>query len=94
MAHLLSWPRSDPAENLDYSIDWSSWLAKGDSLISSNWNAPSDITLSFPSMSDNKTIVWLAGGVEGQNYEIINTVSTSQGRTGVKTINLPVGKHS
>jgi hypothetical protein len=56
----------DPDAVLDYSVDWSKWLA-GDQIEASAWSV-SDPALK--PADDTNTItratVWLAGGVAGQ----------------------------
>lgn len=65
---------------LDYVEDWSGWLAPGDSIQSSEWIAPSDLTLDASSAADSAT-VFISGGTEGLTYRIVNRIVTAQGRT-------------
>ena len=58
----------DPDAVLDYSVDWSKWLA-GDQIQTSSWSV-SDPALEAADDSNTTTraVVWLAGGVAGQSY--------------------------
>jgi hypothetical protein len=73
----------DPGNVLDYSWDWSLWLASGDTIQTSTWTVPIGITQTTPnpSISGNVTTIWLTGGTVGQTYTVTNKVVTSQGRT-------------
>ena len=71
----------DPDAVLDYSVEWSKWLA-GDQLQTSAWFV-SDPALQAANDSNTttRTTAWLAGGVAGQSYTVTNRITTSGGRT-------------
>ena len=71
----------DPDAVLDYSIEWSKWLA-GDQIQTSAWSV-SDPALEAADDSNTatRTTVWLSGGVAGQSYTVTNRITTSGGRT-------------
>ncbi|HZT32755.1 MAG TPA: hypothetical protein VFA33_22900 [Bryobacteraceae bacterium] len=71
----------DPDAVLDYSVDWSKWLA-GDQIQTSAWSV-SDTALQATDESNTltRTTVWLSGGVAGQPYTVTNRITTSSGRT-------------
>lgn len=71
----------DPDAVLDYSIEWSKWLA-GDQIQTSAWSV-SDPGLEAAGDSNTPTraTVWLSGGVAGQSYSVTNRITTSGGRT-------------
>jgi hypothetical protein len=75
----------DPANILDYSWDWSIWLAPGDSIATSEFLVPAGLTQATPdpSISGTTTTVWLTGGVPGQLYTVTNRITTIEGRTKV-----------
>jgi hypothetical protein len=80
----------DPDAVLDYSVDWSKWLA-GDQIETSTWFV-SDPALQ-PADDSNTTTratVWLAGGVAGQSYTVTNRITTSGGRTDERSLVLQV----
>lgn len=74
---MLTWPKKDPNEVLDYQLDWadedSPRLEEGESF------APSGLTT-----------VWLSGGTAGEKCVILNRVTTSEGRTYDQSVNLRI----
>ncbi len=68
-----------PSAVLDYSFDWSDWLA-GDTITSSSWTTPPGLTLEDASHTDTVTIAWISGGAEGTDYTIANHIVTAGGR--------------
>jgi hypothetical protein len=88
----LQWPIHDPRDSKDYSIDWSRWLAPGESIISSSWVAPAGLVISVTTFTNTLTTVWLSGGGQsGVIADIQNTITTNQNRVAVKTVALPLG---
>lgn len=87
---ILEWPAKDPAAIKDYGLDWTDWLA-GDELTTSTWESEDDdLELSDDTLTTTTATVFIAGGQAGQNYTVINTVTTDGGRTDVRRILLPV----
>lgn len=79
----------DPAETLDHTLDWSDWLATGDTISESTWSispAGPDITTTPPANTGTTATVWLAGVVFGQLYTLANQVTTAAGRVGERSI--------
>jgi len=73
-------PPKGAADVLDYSIDWSKWLA-GDTIDTSTWTYASGITGGAESKTSTVVTTWLAGGTAGQTYAILNKITTAGGRT-------------
>ena len=72
----------DPSAVLDFSIDWSGWLASGDSISTSTWSVATGITDDGGSTNvAGVTTVWLSGGTAGSAYDVTNTIVTADGRT-------------
>lgn len=81
-----------PAENLDYDIDFSEFLSSGDTLQSTGEPPapnPLNVTVSPTGIvvgstfvtNDGKTIKqWLSGGTNGVKYKITLTATTNGGR--------------
>lgn len=69
----------DPEAVLDYSIDWSRWLA-GDQIVTSTWTVDGLEKVS-DTQTATKTTVWLRGGTAGESYTVTNRITTSGGRT-------------
>jgi hypothetical protein len=70
----------DPDAVLDYSIDWSRWLA-GDQVATSSWTLPDGLEKVSDAQTSTKTTVWLRGGTIGESYTVTNRITTSGGRT-------------
>lgn len=73
----------DPDAKLDYTVDWSDWLAAGDEIATSSWIIPAGLTQASPSPSHDgsKATVWISGGTAGQVYIVTNRITTTGGRT-------------
>jgi hypothetical protein len=70
----------DPNAVLDYTIDWTRWLA-GDQIAASEWLVPTGITKVADSKTASSATVWLSGGTAGQSYTVTNRITTTGGRT-------------
>ena len=96
----------DPGETESYKRDWkfrdeasrtaggagNGWLDPGETITNSTWSVPAGITQTTPtpSQSDGLATIWLLGGTDGQDYRIVNTVTTSTGRVGKRSITVQV----
>ena len=81
----------DPDAVLDYSVDWSLWLA-GDEIFTSEWLLEEGalIEKATDSNTTNKATVWLRGGQAGTTYLVTNRIVTVGGRTDDRTISVKV----
>ncbi len=70
----------DPNAVLDYSINWTRWLA-GDQIAASEWIVPSGLTKMADPKTATSATVWLSGGTAGQSYIVTNRITTAAGRT-------------
>lgn len=85
----------DPEAVLDYGIDWRDpekgpWLAAGEDIVSSTWIVPAGITKNSDGHNGSVTTIWLSGGTLGQAYALTNRITTNQGRTDDRTIEVVV----
>jgi hypothetical protein len=80
----------DPNAVLDYQFDWSDWLADGDTLSASTWTPASGITVDSSARTTTTATVWLSGGTAGQVYEVVNHVTTVDGRQDDRTLRVRV----
>ena len=65
-------------EDLVYGFDWSEWLAStGDTIQTSTWVVPTDLTASAEQNTTTLTTVKLAGGVVGETYIVTNIIVTA-----------------
>ncbi len=79
-------------EKLDYIIDWSDWLAVGETISASAWIVDTGVTDSDDSNTTTTATVFIAGGTETEAYKLTNTITTSNAvaRTGVREITLSI----
>lgn len=81
----------DPDAVLDYSEDWTNYLAPGETINTSTWaieggdtNPPVTTALAIsgtPSLVGNIATAFVSGGTKGQVYTLRNRIVTNQGRT-------------
>jgi len=80
-----------PAETLDYDIDFSDFLSDGDALaVTGNPSVPSPINVTVaplgltlgPTFAIGTTVIkqWISGGVNGVKYKVTITATTNGGR--------------
>lgn len=100
----MSTPIKDPEAVLDYMVDWGSealparkrWLKDGDQIATSSWRIDPDVgddQLSMTTGGDHTeatTTVWLEGGTNGVDYDLINRITTTQGRSDERTFTILV----
>ena len=84
----------DPAADLDYQIDWTSWLGT-DQITASTWTAPAGCGLTLRAASiDNtgkKATVWLSGGnVSPAPFAVVNHITTAASRQDERSIMITV----
>jgi hypothetical protein len=85
----MNWPAKDPDANLDYSLDWTAWLA-GDTIAASSWVIPDGLEAGTMTNNDTVATIWLSGGAPGSTYKITNQITTAAGRTDERTVTLRV----
>lgn len=89
------WPSKDPDEVLDYEVDWQDattpTLEAGETLSTSVFSVVTG-TVVIDSQSNTTTVatVWLSGGTNGEDCELLNRVTTSAGRTYDQSIKLRI----
>ena len=64
-----------PEGILDYSIDYSNWLATDAEIVSSVWTLDPPLTQEAVAFSATQTSVFIGGGEDGQTYCATNTVT-------------------
>jgi hypothetical protein len=86
----------DSEATLDYILDWSQWLSKGDTISLSNWSVTVDsgdsnpVTIEQQTFSTKQSVVWVSGGNSERHYKLINTITTMQGRTDQRSLFLSI----
>ena len=80
----LRWPDKDPADVLDYALDWSDQLAltgPADAISSATWTVPAGLTAGVESVLGGVATIWLSGGVAVTDYTITCRIVTAGART-------------
>lgn len=79
--------QKQPADQLDYDLDFSDWLTGSDSITGvvatvNEQEVPSEDDLIVVSAGVHEQIakIWLGKGVSGVTYKITATVTTNEGR--------------
>ena len=84
------WSPKDPDEILDYNIDWSPRLTTPDTIASSEWFVPDGLVNENDGMEAATTTIWLSSGTLNDKYEILNRITTLEGRTMDQTVTLQI----
>lgn len=72
--------KQQPAETLDYDIDFSDWLPDADTIVSATVAiSPAGLSSSFAIQSP-RVKVWCWGGTNGTTYKITVTATTNDFR--------------
>lgn len=82
----------DPDAVLDYSWDWSGWLAAGETISTSSVTVPAGITKDSEVGDGDSVTVWLSGGTGGTIYSVTCRITTTDSRTEDRTILISVGE--
>lgn len=86
----FNWPSKDPAELLDYTINWAAPLA-GDTIVSSVWAlSAADLVEATSTQTSNTATIWLSGGTLNQTYQVKNTITTAGGRIFDQTVSIKI----
>lgn len=73
----------DPADKLDYLIDWSALLGEGETIASVTWTVEVGLTQPVTPTASNTTTtatVWLEGGTAEETYDVACRITTNQAR--------------
>lgn len=83
----LTWAK-DPDAELDYSLDWSDWLADapGDSIANMYVNSTPDLTITAQALRGAVTAIVAGQGTVGQISTVTIRIVTSMGRVEERTI--------
>ena len=77
----------DPDAVLDYTFDWSDWLAEGETILTHEAVIEDgDAVIDSTSQTASIVVVWLSGGTLGTNTHIRCRVTTTDGRIDDRTI--------
>ena len=86
----------DADAKLDYTVDWSAWLAEGDTISAATFvmtGTPTPPTVYNTSFDGTTTTFWLSGGVDaGSGYLLTIHVTTAAGREDDRSITINVAE--
>jgi hypothetical protein len=70
----------DPADELDYTKDFSAVLVDGEEITAATVTATKGLTVESTDFDATTVTGWLSGGTTGSTYEVLYTATTSGGR--------------
>ena len=86
----------DPDAILDYQLDWTQYLAEGDTIDSAEWSVAGDLpdlTVDTGIATGTVTTVWLSGGIAAESpYVVTCHIETVQGRADDRSIQIKIGE--
>jgi len=71
----------DESDVLDYKFDYSDFLGSSDTIATSTFTIPSDLTSVSETEDDTSATIFLSGGTDDTRYIIQNKITTTEGRT-------------
>ena len=80
----------DPSEVLDYTFDWSAYLADITDTILSVQFEPVGVVVDSSSNTTTSATAWVSGGVAGSTSVVTCSITTAEGRTAVRSIYLKI----
>lgn len=71
-----------PADQLDYDLDFSDWLTATDTItgVVATSSVPAELEVLSASVAGPMVKIWIRGGVSGATYKVTATITTSEGR--------------
>lgn len=81
----------DPDEILLFGINWADYLGT-DTIASSTWIVPAGVTMVSNSHTDTLATIKLSGGTLGQVYRITNRITTADGETVDKSLDIEIAE--
>jgi uncharacterized phiE125 gp8 family phage protein len=87
---MIDWPAKEAAEVADYSVDFATKLAEGETVTGRTVTA-TGVTKDSDSLVGSVVRVWLSGGAEGTLAKVTITVTTDGGRTYTELALVPIG---
>jgi hypothetical protein len=76
-ANPLSLGYKDPSDEVWKTVDWSEWLASGETIASVAWTVPTGLTQAAASNTSTLAKIKLSGGTAGVTYRVACKVTTS-----------------
>ena len=79
----------DPQSVIDTGINWAPTMGESspnDTISTSEWAADNGLTVDSDTNTTTTTTVWVSAGTQGKYASLVNTITTSAGRTHDRTI--------
>lgn len=97
----MGFPRrlKDPNAVLDFPVDWSRWLASGETITAATVTPATGLTVQgSPAIEDSQetgvpdsvVVPILSGGTVGQKYDVTYHITTSEGRVDDRSITVVI----
>lgn len=86
-----------PNSVLDFGIDWTLWFGENpdeDYIEISEWSADDEIQITRKQKTNTTTSCYVGGGVLGKTYQILNTITTIDGRIDSRYITVQISENS
>lgn len=91
---IVTMPVKDPDAVLDYQVDWSEWLAAGESISGTPIVTANGLIVNPAGKStvvaDGKVTFWLGGGAKRSLCDVSCLITTSQGRVDQRSFSVKV----
>lgn len=85
------WIAKDASAVLDYTFDWSAWLGT-DTILTATWTVPAGLTKTADTKTGTTTTAWLGGGKPGATYLVRCLITTTDGKSETRTMEIRVVK--
>jgi hypothetical protein len=82
----------DPGATLDYTISWADWLVNTDVITASTWTVETGVTKVTDAFTTTTATIWLSGGTHGEEYTVVNRITTQGGRIDERSLIIRVGE--
>lgn len=83
--------KKDPDATLDYTFDWSAWLASaGDSIADVAWTADTGLTIESQTHTTQTATAVVSGGAAGSVLGLTCRITTAGGRVDERTMKLRI----
>lgn len=89
---MLGTKQKDPADVLDYDINYQDWLPSGDTIttVTTDVSPAGELAVDSVQISSPEVKAWVSGGVDGTTYTITVTAATTGGRVKEETFKVRV----
>lgn len=87
---VLATVEKAPGATLTYGIDWTAWLAAGDTLSAVSWTVPAGLTSVLESNTAYVASIKLSGGTQGKSYDVKCQITTTGGLIDERTLKFTI----